>query len=272
MVLTAFVAMLLAAPSGAVPWETVLFGCLGISFAAGAGGAINHLIDRHADAVMARTSGRPLPSGRVKLAYAIALASGLTILSMIILLTEVNVVAAILSFLSLVGYAGVYTLILKRATPQNIVIGGLAGAMPPLLGWSAMTGTITGHALLLVLIIFTWTPPHFWALAIYRLEEYKKANIPMMPVTHGIPFTKMQILLYTLLMIAVTYLAFAVDMFGWIYFIGVTLLNAGFLYSVIKLYRSNDTKDGLKTFRYSITYLGILFIVMLLDHYFAFLI
>lgn len=268
MVLTAIVAMLLAIPHGVVPWNIVIYSSLGISFAAAAGGSINHLIDRRIDAIMARTKGRPLPSGRIKLSHAITLASGLTIASMIVMFTLVNTTAAILSLLTLIGYAGVYTLILKRATPQNIVIGGLAGAMPPLLGWSSITGQINGRSLLLVLIIFTWTPPHFWSLAIDRHKEYAKANIPMLPVTHGIPFTKLNILLYTFLMIAITYLAFAIDMFGLIYFAGATILNAGFLYHVIRLYRSKDSMHALKTFRYSIIYLGLLFLVMLADHYF----
>ena len=271
MVLTAIVAMLLASPNDNVPWSIIIVASLGISFAAAAGGAINHLIDRRVDAVMARTQNRPIPSGRIKLSYAIVLAASLAIGSMIILFTWVNAIAAILSLLTLIGYAGVYTLILKRATPQNIVIGGLAGAMPPLLGWSSITGNIDGTALLLVLIIFAWTPPHFWALAIYRHKEYESVNIPMMPVTHGIHFTKLHILLYTLLMIAITYFAFAIDMFGLIYFIGLTILNSGFLYRVIQLYRSNDSKYALKTFHYSIIYLGILFLVMLLDHYFPLL-
>lgn len=271
MMLTAIVAMLLAVPGGSVPWHIIIFGSIGISFAAGAGGAINHLIDRRIDAIMARTSNRPLPTGRIKLSHAITLATFLALSSMIIMFTLVNAVAAILSLLTLIGYAGVYTLILKRITPQNIVIGGLAGAMPPLLGWSSITGTINGTALLLVLIVFTWTPPHFWALAIHRHKEYEKANIPMMPVTHGISFTKLHILLYTLLMIAVTYLAFAIDMFGLIYFIGVSILNAGFLYHVIQLYRSKDLEYALKTFHYSIIYLGVLFLVMLVDHYFPLL-
>jgi len=263
--------MLLASPIAVVPWNAIIYGGIGIALSAAAGGTINHLIDRRIDAIMARTKQRPLPSGRVKLSHAIFLATLLTIISMVIMFTLVNSLAAVLTLLTLIGYAGVYTLILKRATPQNIVIGGLAGAMPPLLGWSAVTGHIDGPALILVLIIFTWTPPHFWALAIHRYQEYKDANIPMMPVTHGIPFTKLNILLYTLLMIAVTYLAFAIDIFGLIYLIGITFLNAGFLYHVIRLYRSTDLKPALQTFHYSIIYLGILFLVMLVDHYFPLL-
>lgn len=267
MVLTAIVAMLLASPTEITPWHAIIFGGIGIALSAAAGGTINHLIDRRIDAIMARTKQRPLPSGRVKLSHAIALAASLTLISMTVMFAFVNPMAAVLTLLTLIGYAGVYTLILKRATPQNIVIGGLAGAMPPLLGWSSVTGHIDGPALILVLIIFTWTPPHFWALAIHRYKEYKAADIPMMPVTHGIQFTKINILLYTILMIAVTYFAFALDMFGLIYLIGVTILNAGFLYYVIQLYRCKDSKPAYKTFHYSIMYLGILFLVMLVDHY-----
>ena len=267
MILTAIVAMLLASPTGLVPWSIVIYGALGIGMAACAGGTINHLIDRRIDGIMARTKGRPIPSGRIKPERAILMASLLTGGSMFMLFNFVNSTAAILSLLTLVGYAGVYTLILKRATPQNIVIGGLAGAMPPLLGWSAVTGHIDGTCLLLVLIIFTWTPPHFWALAIHRHKEYEKASLPMLPVTHGIKFIILNILLYTLLMIAVTYLPFAIDMFGLIYFIGLTFLNAGFLYYVVRLYRHNNSIYALRTFHYSIFYMMVLFLLMLVDHY-----
>jgi len=268
MALTAFVAMLLAVPSStAIPWRLVLYSILGISLTAAAGASINHLIDRRIDAIMNRTKDRPIPSGRIQLPQAIILASCLTAISAVIMFTLVNKTAAILSLLTLVGYAGVYTFILKQATPQNIVIGGLAGAMPPLLGWSSMTGTIDSGALLLVAIIFTWTPPHFWALAIHRYKEYKKAGLPMMPITHGIPFTKINIVLYTLLMIIITYLAFAIHMFGWIYFIGVTMINMRFLYYVAVLYRRNNSKYALITFRFSIVYLALLFSIMVIDHY-----
>lgn len=267
MVLTAIVAMLLASPTGTIPWSIIIYASLGISAAAGAGGCINHLIDRKIDAVMARTKGRPLPTGRIRHSRAVLLATVLSVGSMLIMFTMVNALAAILTLLTLIGYAGVYTLVLKRATPQNIVIGGLAGAMPPLLGWSSVTGSIEASALLLVLIIFTWTPPHFWALAIHRHKEYAQANLPMLPVTHGIRFTKINILLYTFLMIVVTYLAFAINMFGLIYLVGLTLLNAAFLYYVIRLYRGSGVEYALKTFHFSITYLGLLFLLMLADHY-----
>lgn len=267
MVLTAVVAMILASPTGLVPLHVLLYGTIGIGMTACAGGTINHLIDQRIDNIMARTKSRPIPSGRIKSSRAIIMASLLTGVAMFVLFNFVNATTAILSLLTLIGYAGIYTLFLKRATPQNIVIGGLAGAAPPLLGWSAVTGHIDGACLLLVLIIFTWTPPHFWSLAIHRREEYKKANLPMLPVTHGIPYTKLNILLYTLLMIATTYLPFAIDMFGLIYFVGVTLLNVGFLYHVIRLYRHKDSIYALQTFHYSIFYMSILFVLMLVDHY-----
>ena len=271
MILTAIVAMLLASPSGLVSWQTLVYGTIGIALAAGSGGVMNHLIDSRLDAVMVRTKGRPIPSGRIRPTHAIILAACLGINSMLVLLTLVNATTALLSFLTLMGYAIIYTLFLKRTTPQNIVIGGLAGAMPPLLGWSAVTGHIDGTCLLLVLIIFTWTPPHFWALAIHRHKEYEKANIPMMPVTHGLKYTRLNLLLYTLLMVAVTYLPFAVDMSGLIYLTGVTVLNVGFLIHAIRLYKKEDLKYALATFHYSIFYLTTLFVVLLIDHYFPIL-
>ncbi len=267
MLLTAVIAMLLASPSGLVAWPTLIFGLLGILFAASAGAAINHLIDRRIDAIMSRTKNRPIPLGHIKPAQAIIFAACLGIASMVILFTLVNATAALLSLFTLIGYAGVYTLFLKRATPQNIVIGGLAGAMPPLLGWAAVTGHVDGTALLLVLIIFTWTPPHFWALAIHRHEEYAKANIPMLPVTHGLKFTRLCVLLYTLLMVAVTYLPFVIDMSGLIYLVGITALNAGFLYHAIRLFRKKKPQFALATFHYSIFYLMALFLIILVDHY-----
>jgi len=271
MVLTAVISMVLASPSGLVSWNIILFGALGIGMAACAGGTVNHLIDRRIDSVMSRTRNRPLPAGRVKPIGAAVMATVLTAGSMYVLFYYINSTTAILSLLTLIGYGGVYTMLLKRTTPQNIVIGGLAGAMPPLLGWSAVTGHIDGTCMLLVLIIFTWTPPHFWALAIHRHKEYEKANIPMLPVTHGIQFTKLNVLLYTLLMISATYLPFAIDMFGLVYFVGLTFLNAGFLYHVIRMYRRNDSIYALKTFHYSIFYLSTLFLLMLVDHYFPIL-
>lgn len=271
MILTAIVAMFLAAPAGTIPWQALLFGTLGIGLTACSGGVVNHLIDRQIDAVMARTKGRPIPSGRVKPAYAIILAAVLGIGGIIILLALVNMTTAILSFFALIGYAMVYTVFLKRVTPQNIVIGGLAGAMPPLLGWTAVTGQVDAAGLLLVLIIFTWTPPHFWALAIHRHKEYEKANIPMLPVTHGLAFTRLNVLLYTLLMVGVTYLPFVIDMTGLVYLLGVTVLNIIFLFHSIRLYCSQGIEHAWSTFRYSITYLMLLFLLLLLDHFYPIL-
>lgn len=268
MTLTALVAMFLASPSGTVPWSIIFFGGIGITLAACAGGVINQLIDRQVDAIMARTKGRPIAAGRISPNHAWTWAGILIVLSMIILVTEVNSVVAILSLLAMVGYAGVYTFFLKRATPQNIVIGGLAGAMPPLLGWTAVTGQIEVPALLLVLIIYTWTPPHFWALSIHRYEDYAKVNIPMLPVTHGISFTRLNILLYTCLMVATTYLPFVINANGWIYFVGITLLNGFFMYYALGTYRSKQASFPLATFRYSIFYLLALFLLLLADHFF----
>lgn len=267
MMLTAIIAMLLASPTGLVSWKILLFGSFGIAFAACSGGVFNHLIDRRIDTIMARTQGRPIASGRIKPGHAFIMGIALALLSMLFLFGFVNTTVAWLSLFTLIGYAGIYTLYLKRATPQNIVIGGLAGAMPPLLGWTAVTGHIDGEALLLVLIIFTWTPPHFWALSIARYKEYAKAKIPMLPVTHGLAFTRLNVLLYTFLMVAVTYLPFAINMTGLIYAIGVTFLNIGFLFQSIRLYCKKQEKDAYKTFKYSIFYLAVLFLVLLLDHY-----
>ena len=271
MILTAIITMLIASPTGYVPWKILLFGSIGIALAACSGGVINQLIDHKVDAIMARTKNRPLPSGRVKPIHAILIAACLGAASMGVLLRWVNPTAAVLSFATLIAYAFIYTIFLKRATPQNIVIGGLAGAMPPLLGWTAVTGQIDGTALLLVLIIFTWTPPHFWALAIARHKEYEKANIPMLPVTHGLQYTRLNILLYTVLMVATTYLPFVIDMTGLVYFVGITLLNIGFIFRAIKLFRSEGPKQAMATFHYSIVYLSALFLVLLLDHFYPIL-
>lgn len=269
MIITALVAMLLATPAGSmVPLSALIWGNIGIALTGFAGGAINHLIDRRIDAKMARTHKRPIAAGRIKPRHAIVLATVLGCSGLALLVCCVNLITAVLSFLTLVGYAVIYTVFLKRATPQNIVIGGLAGAMPPLLGWTAVTGQIDAAGLLLVLIIFMWTPPHFWALSIYRHQDYAKAEIPMLPVTHGIHYTKINVLLYTLLMIISTYLPFVIGMSGLIYLIGVSLLNAGFLYYAIRLYLSQDIKQGLATFRYSIFYLLVLFVILLVDHYY----
>jgi protoheme IX farnesyltransferase len=266
MLLTAVVGMFLATP-GWVPLDILIFGNLGIAFVAGAAAVANHLADQHIDAIMHRTRKRPLPSGRITPRQAGIFALILGSLGTLILVVFVNSLTAILSVLTLIGYAGVYTLYLKRATPQNIVIGGAAGAAPPLLGWVAVTGQIDPNALLLVLIIFVWTPPHFWALAIYRYQEYAKAGIPMLPVTHGIPFTKLNILLYTILLLAASVLPFVTGMCGIIYLVGALILGGIFLYWAIRLKNSNDPLVALKTFRYSITYLMLLFVVLLVDHY-----
>ena len=266
MLITTVVGMVLASP-GMVSWQILLFGNLGIGLTASAGAVINHLADRHIDAVMRRTQGRPLPAGKVPPAMAIAFAAALALTGLTLLLVLVNTLTAILTFLSLVGYALIYTVFLKRATPQNIVIGGLAGAAPPLLGWTAVTGHLDYGGLLLVLIIFVWTPPHFWALAIYRVEEYTKAHIPMLPVTHGVAFTKLNILLYTCLLFGISLLPFVVAMSGLIYLIGAVLLGARFLYWAIKLKYTDDPKVAMQTFRYSIVYLMLLFVVLLVDHF-----
>jgi protoheme IX farnesyltransferase len=266
MLITVVVGMLLATPNR-VPWPIFIFGIIGIGLTAASGAATNHLVDRRIDAIMRRTQGRPIPTGKVSLPIAIIFATLLAITGLSLLIIFVNTLTAILTFLSLVGYALIYTVFLKRATPQNIVIGGLAGAAPPLLGWTAVTGQLDYGGLLLLLIIFVWTPPHFWALAIYRVEEYAKANIPMLPVTHGIPFTKLNILLYTILLIVISVLPFAVSMSGFIYLAGALILGAIFLYWAIRLKYSNDPKVAMKTFQYSIVYLMLLFVVLLVDHY-----
>jgi protoheme IX farnesyltransferase len=268
MTLTAVVAMFLAAPPGELSLRILFYASIGITLIAGSGGVINQLADRHIDAIMARTRKRPLAAGRVQSWQAWVLAGSLMFAGSLLLILKVNSLAAELSLAAMVGYAGIYTLFLKRATPQNIVIGGLAGAMPPLLGWTAVTGHIDTPALLLVLIIFTWTPPHFWALAIHRHADYAKANIPMLPVTHGLPLTRLCILLYTLLMIAMTYFPFIIDAAGLIYLIGVSLLNVIFLYYAVKIYQNKNPRYSYATFKYSIIYLLSLFVLLLLVHFF----
>ncbi len=268
MLLTSLIGMLLATDQ-AVPMTVLIFGNLGIALCAGSAAAVNHIVDRHVDDKMARTLNRPLAQGRLKTEYAVifALITGIT--GMAILLVFTNVLTAWLTLASLVGYAFIYTMFLKRATPQNIVIGGLAGAAPPLLGWTAVTGEIHHNALLLVLIIFAWTPPHFWALAVHRKDEYAKAKIPMLPVTHGEYYTKINILLYTLLLIVVTTMPYLTGMFGWLYLVSSLLLGLGFLYWAVVMLRSKGGNSGMKTFQYSIVYLMVLFAVMLVDHYFV---
>jgi protoheme IX farnesyltransferase len=266
MLLTAVIGMFMAVP-GMVSWQVLLYGNLGIGLCAGSAAAVNHLVDYRIDTVMARTRNRPLAQGKVGIPQAIAFALLLGVAGMYLLLSQINALTAWLTLASLLGYAVIYTMFLKRATPQNIVIGGLAGAAPPLLGWTAVTGEIHGHALLLVLIIFAWTPPHFWALAIHRREEYASVDIPMLPVTHGVPYTKLHIMLYTLIMFAITLLPFATRMSGPLYLAGAVLLGGIFLYRAALLLWGSDPRAAMDTFRYSITYLMLLFIVMLLDHY-----
>lgn len=267
MLVTAWVGMLLASPPNIFPWQALIFGTLGIAFSAGSAAAINHLVERKIDTHMARTRNRPIASGRVNPFYGMVFALLLGLTGLSILTYFVNSLTAWLTLLSLLGYALFYTIYLKRATPQNIVIGGVAGAAPPLLGWSAVSGTISPYGLLLVLIIFIWTPPHFWALAIYRYEDYVKANLPMLPVTHGIRFTKFSILLYILLLIPCTVLPYITGMCGICYLVCAIGLGLGFLYYGIKLFYSDSPKVAISTFGYSIIYLLALFIALLLDHY-----
>ncbi len=267
IVFTALVGMLLAS-EGAVPLDILIFGLLGIGLAAASGAAINHVVDHHIDTIMERTKGRPLPTGSLNTRDALAFALGIGALGLTMLALFVNTLTAVLTFFSLVGYALIYTMYLKRATPQNIVLGGAAGAAPPLLGWTAVTGQVETEALLLFLIIFIWTPPHFWALAIRRKDEYARAKIPMLPVTHGVDFTKIQILLYTILLFLVTLVPFLIHMSGLIYLAGAISLGAGFLYYAIRLYRDQTpNKIAMKTFGYSIFYLSVLFGFLLVDHY-----
>ena len=266
MLLTALIGMCMAVP-GLVPWEPLVYGNLGIGLCAGAAAAINHVVDERIDQEMSRTTNRPVAQGRVSQTEAVVFAALLAISGTVLLAVTINLLTAVLTVASLVGYAFVYTMFLKRATPQNIVIGGLAGAAPPLLGWTAVTGEIHGHGLLLVLIIFAWTPPHFWALAIHRKEEYAAVGIPMLPVTHGNRFTALHILLYTILMFLITLLPFATFLSGWIYAVSAVILGAGFLYWSIEILREKNPKAPMETFKYSINYLLLLFVAMLADHW-----
>jgi heme o synthase len=265
MLFTALVGMLLAVP-GLPPLETLGFGLLGIALAAASAAAINHLIDQKIDGVL--NPHRPLPQHYLKSSEVIAFAAILGVMSMLVLIAKVNLLTAILTFVSLFGYAIVYTLWLKRATPQNIVIGGAFGATPPLLGWCAITGSIHPHALLLVLIIFVWTPPHFWPLAIAKQEKYALVNIPMLPVTHGAEFTRLQILLYAVLLLVVTLLPYLTGMSGLIYLVSALLLGAGFIYYALLMRRHQDSKTAMRTFWFSIVYITALFAALLVDHYF----
>ena len=266
MLITSLVGMFLATRAG-VPLSILLFGNLGIALCAGAAAAVNHVVDRRIDAIMARTYKRPVTAGRVSPVAALLFALLLALSGMALLLAFTNELAAWLTLASLVGYALIYTGFLKRATPQNIVIGGLAGAAPPLLGWVAVTGQLSAEPLLLVLIIFAWTPPHFWALAIHRKEEYAKADIPMLPVTHGEHYTKVHILLYTCMLLAVSLLPFAIHMSGLLYLAAALLLGGRFLHWAWVLYRDSRPHAAINTFKYSIWYLFLLFIALLVDHY-----
>lgn len=266
MLITSLVGMFLATRAG-VPWTVLLFGNLGIALCAGGAAVVNHVLDRRIDALMARTCKRPVAKGRVAPLPALAFALALAIAGMALLLAFTNSLTAWLTLASLLGYAVVYTGFLKRATPQNIVIGGLAGAAPPLLGWVAVSGHLSAEPLLLVLIIFAWTPPHFWALAIHRKEEYAKAEIPMLPVTHGEHYTKLHILLYSLVLLAVSLLPYAIHMSGPLYLACALLLGLRFVQWAWVLYRGTRPHAAIGTFKYSIAYLFLLFIALLVDHY-----
>lgn len=266
IVFTALVGMLLAVP-GMVAFPLLVCATLGIGLAAASAAAINHIVDQEIDGVMARTLKRPLPKGNLSAREAKVFAAVLCVISMTILIVYVNALTAFLTFVSLIGYGVIYSMFLKRATPQNIVIGGAAGAAPPVLGWTAVSNSLDPHALLLFLIIFAWTPPHFWALAIARHKDYENADIPMLPVTHGLDFTRLHILLYTLLLFIVTLLPFLTGMSGIAYLFGALTLGAGFIYFTVKLLRTAEEATAMRTFSYSIWYLMGLFAVLLVDHY-----
>ncbi len=266
IVFTAVIGMFLAVP-GIPPWQALVFGNLGIWLAASSAAAINHLLDRRIDEKMARTSHRPLPSGSLTGRQVFVFAMILGVLSMLLLCVFVNWLTAVLTFFSLIGYAVIYTVYLKHATPQNIVIGGAAGAAPPVLGWVAVTGEVHAYALLLFLIIFVWTPPHFWALAIFRREDYARAMVPMLPVTHGVEYTRQQILFYTILLVLVTMLPYFSGMSGVFYLGGVLVLDAVFLYYAIRMLNPPNEAYAMKVFGYSIWYLMVLFAFLLIDHW-----
>ncbi len=266
IVFTAVVGMALASP-GMIPFNALVWGTLGIGLAASSAAAINHLLDQRIDLKMARTRGRPLPTRSLSETQVTVYAGTLAALAMLILTLLVNPLTAILTFLSLIGYAVIYTVWLKYATPQNIVIGGAAGAAPPLLGWVAVTGEIHAYALILFLIVFVWTPPHFWALAIYRRDDYASADVPMLPVTHGVEFTRWQILFYTVLLVLVTLLPWLTGMSGLVYLAGSIVLNAGFVGYAIALLKTRNELLAMKMFNFSVLYLMALFAFLLVDHY-----
>jgi len=267
LMLTAIVGMFMAT-SGVVPLGILFFGSLGMALAMGAAAAINQVVDQRIDAVMSRTANRPIVQGAVSSQRAVVFAVVLSLCSMVILCAFVNYLTAFLTLTGIVGYAFVYTMYLKRATPQNIVVGGLAGAIPPLLGWTAVTGEVHPHALLMVLIVFVWTPPHFWALAVHRVDEYAKAGVPMLPVTHGVAFTKTSVLLYTMLLMVVSLLPYITGMSGLLYLVSAGVLGVIFIGYGLRLKYGSDESMAMKTFGYSIVYLMLLFVALLLDHYF----
>ncbi|MFT6732100.1 MAG: protoheme IX farnesyltransferase [Polaribacter sp.] len=272
LLVTAIVGMFMSTP-GMVPLDILIVATVGIGFASGGAAVVNHVVDQKIDAIMARTQKRPIATGKISDKQAIIFSAILSISSLLTLYFYINPLTAFLTVFGLVGYAFVYTMYLKRATPQNIVIGGLSGAIPPLLGWTSVTGgtgEIHPHALLLVLIVFVWTPPHFWALAIFRRDEYAKANIPMLPVTHGIEFTKTAIILYTVLLIFASLLPYITRMSGLIYGVSASVLGLVFLGYAVKLKLSQERKVAMDTFRYSINYLFLIFIALLVDHYYRF--
>jgi len=266
LVFTASVGMVLAVP-GMVPLQETFFGIIGIGLASASAAAINHVVDQHADAQMKRTKSRPIPQGNLTGTHVLLFAALLGTVAMVLLVAFVNVLTAVLTFLSLIGYACVYTMYLKRATPQNIVIGGVAGAMPPVLGWAAVTGEVTAEPLLLFLIVFIWTPPHFWALAIHRRDDYATVGIPMLPVTHGNQYTRVQILLYTILLILVTIAPYLIQMSGLLYLAAAVVLGGWFLFHAVKLQNPANVKEPMRMFVVSIKYLMGLFAALLIDHY-----
>ena len=266
MLICALVGMLLAEDSVS-SYSYITISLVGIALCASSAAAINQVIDRRTDASMTRTDQRPLPKGELSPTHASIFAIIIGLAGSLVLYFFVNTLTMVLTIASLIGYAFIYTVYLKRATPQNIVIGGLAGAAPPLLGWSSISNNVDPHALLLVLIIFVWTPPHFWALAIYRKEEYAKESIPMLPVTHGVVFTKLQIVLYTIILFIVSVLPYIVLMSGVIYLFSALILSSLFLHSSIKLYFSSDEVDAMRTFQFSIYYIFLIFLALLVDHF-----
>ena len=266
MLLCALVGIILASDT-LLPLIEILVPLVGIGLCSGSAAAINQIIDREADAEMARTDKRPIPQGEISVTNASIFAFVIGLLGVLILVYFVNSLTAILTIFALGGYAFIYTIFLKRATPQNIVIGGLAGAAPPLLGWASVTNTIEPNALILVLIIFIWTPPHFWALAIYRKDDYAKQSIPMLPVTHGVAFTKLQIVLYTIILFLVSLFPYIVLMSGAVYLISAITLSSLFLFYSVRLYLSDDDKYAMQTFWYSIYYIFLIFIALIIDHF-----